>query len=207
MNVKGIVGPSPATDGSPVELRFSNARELIVAQAHGKYAEAVKRGNVYVGGTAASGVAPGTAIGTTAGFSLHNPLGSKVGLSVLRATMGYVSGTMGAGVIHWLANVNTQLALPTGTAITLYNAAIGARSAPTGLAFTTATIATPLVLRPFASIGASLATTAVQPWQIVEDVDGEFLVLPGGTLSLHATAAAGTTPLVVYGITIEEIAL
>ena len=207
MKISGIVGPSPVTDGSPAELRFGNARELIVATGHGKYAEAVKRGNVYTGGTAATGVAPGTAIGTTAGFALHNPLGSKVGLSVLRATMGYVSGTMGAGVVHWLANVNTQLALPTGTAITLYNAAIGARTTPTGLAFTTATIATPLILRPFASLTALLATTADSLYQISEDVDGEFFVLPGGTLSLHATAAAGTSPLVVYGITIEEIAL
>jgi len=204
---EGRVGPRSVTDGTSVTLRLSNAAELVVAQAHGKYAEAVKRGNVWSGGTAATGVAPGTAIGTTAAFSVHNPLGNKVGLSILRATMGYISGTLGAGVVHWLANVNPQLALPTGTAITMYNAALGLRTTPAGLAFTTATIAAPLILRPFASIGASLATTAVQPWQIVEDVDGEFLVLPGATISLHATAGAGTSPLVVFGVTWEEIPL
>ena len=121
--------------------------------------------------------------------------------------MGYVSGTLGAGVVTWNANVNPQLALPTGTAIVANNAALGVRTAPVGLPFTTATIAAPVVLRPFASIGASLASTAVQPWQIVEDVDGEFFVLPGTGISLHATAAGGATPLVVFGITWEEIAL
>jgi len=44
--------------------------------------------------TAATGVAPGTAIGTTAAFSLHNPLGSGVRLAILVASLAYISGTL-----------------------------------------------------------------------------------------------------------------
>lgn len=34
---------------------------------------------------------------------------------------------------------------------------------------------------------------------------GEFVVAPGCAINLHATAAAGTTPLVVFGMVWEEI--
>jgi len=165
----------------------------------------VARGRCFSGGTAATGVAPGTAIGTTAAFSLTNPLSSGVNLVILRASMGYVSGTLGAGVVHYLANVNTQLALPTGTAITAYNCLLGSAVAAAGKPLTTATIASPLILRPFVSLTALLASTAVAPWQVVDEVAGEFIIGPGATLSLHATAAAGSTPLVVYGMTWEEV--
>ena len=194
-------------NGSSLTLLGDNEGMGLVAQGHAKYYEAVRRGSVFSGGTAATGVAPGTAIGTTAAFSLHNPLGSGKYLVVLRASMGYVSGTLGAGVIHYLANIDTQLARPSGTAITARNVLLGSNAAAVAMPLTTATIASPLILRPFVSLGASLATTAVQPWQIVEDVDGEFVVGPGATLSLHGTAAAGTSPLVVFGMTWEEVSI
>lgn len=182
----------------------SCAAQAIFA-AHGKYHDAVLRGKVYSGATAPTGVAPGTALGTTAAFSLYNPAGSGFNLHVLRASMGYVSGTLGAGVVSWIANVLPTAAATTGTAITKINNLFGG-AAGVGLLFTTATIPSPTICRPFCSLGASLASTATQPWQIVEDVDSEFVVTPGCTLSLHGTAAAGTSPLVIFGITWEEFA-
>lgn len=206
MRIFGLVGPRKSSDGASVEPRLGQYGESVVGQAHAKYYEAVSRGRVFSGGTAASGVAPGTAIGTTAAFTLANPAGAKVNLVVLRASVGYVSGTLGAGVIHYVANLNPIAAAVTGTAITAVNALIGSRLQATGLPFTTATLpATPTILRPFVSLGASLASTAVQPWQIVEDVDGEFVIAPGCALSLEGTAAAGSSPLVAFGLTWEEV--
>jgi len=125
---------------------------------------------------------------------------------VLRAAMAYLSGTLGAGPIVYAANVNPAAAAVTGTAIVPTNALLGSQLQAVGAPKTTATLpATPTILRPFASLGASLATTAVQPWQIVEDVDGEFEIGPGAALSLMGACAAGTSPLVLFGMTWEEV--
>ena len=188
-----------------VPLLGGDEGEAVVSSRNAKYYEAVRRGRVWTGGTAATGVAPGTAIGTTGAFTLANPAGSQRKLVVLRASMGYVSGTLGAGVVHYLASVNPNAAAVTGTAIAAVNAQIGNQDKPAGLPFTTSTLPTaPTVLRPFVSLGASLASTAAAPWAVEDDVDGEFEILPGCALTLHATAAAGSSPLVVFGITWEE---
>jgi len=202
---EGRVGPFTVQDGVSASLRFGRLSDLIVNDGHARYKEAVSRGRVFSGGTAATGVAPGTAIGTTAAFAITNPLGSGFNLVILRASMGYVSGTLGAGVIHYLANTNTQLALPTGTAITAVNALLGSGNAAVARPFTTATIASPTILRPFVSSVAMTAAQTHAPWQTVDEVAGEFIVTPGATLSLHGTMTAGSSPLVVFGMTWEEV--
>ena len=90
----------------------------------GLYALA-RAGQVFHAVTAASGVAPGTAIGTTAAFTLYNPVGSGVNMVVLQGLMSYVSGTLGAGMVEWVANVNPAAAAVTGTAIVPVNALLG----------------------------------------------------------------------------------
>ena len=198
------VGVQRAPDGDLRVARAGRDLDTIVSNLHGRFYEQAKRGGVFTGQTAATGVAPGTAIGTTAAFSLFNPAGSGVDLVVLKATMGYVSGTLGAGFISYVANIDPAAAATTGTAITPVNALLGGGKG-LGKPFTTATIPAPSVVRPFCSLGASLASTAVQPWQISDDVDGAIVVAPGCTISLHGTAAAGTSPLVVFGMTWEEV--
>ena len=177
-----------------------------VALKHGALADAALDGRLFHAATAATGVAPGTAIGTTAAFALTNPAGSGVRLLIAKASLGYISGTLGAGTVWHLATIDPQDAIPTGTAI-VEVPAITNGAGPQGRAFTTATLAVaPKIIRPFCSLGASLASTAVQPWQITEDVDGAIVIVAGCTYVLHATAAAGTAPLVAFGVTWEEIA-
>ena len=205
MFLEGRVGGQQLANGSlaPISLTKDGAINALV---YGKYAEAVLRGIVWSGSTAATGVAPGTSVGTTAAFSLYNPIGSGVRLVVLRTTMGYISGTLGAGTVHYLANTNPSATATTGTAITAKNALLSDATSA-GRPFTTATIPSPSLLRPFCSLQASLASTAVAPWYMVDDVDGEFIVPPGCTLSLHATAAGGSSPLVVFGMTWAEVTI
>lgn len=154
--------------------------------------------------TAQTGVAPGTAHGTTAPFTLYNPIGSGVDLVVLESNMGYVSGTLGAGVVSYVANIDPTAAAVTGTAITKVNGRLGG-SAGVARAFTTATLpAAPTAVRPAFSLQASLASTAVAPWTAKDVVDGAIVIPPGCALSLEATAAAGSSPLVVFGMTWYE---
>ena len=205
--MSGLVQRANVASGAYADARMEYDRSLAVFAAHADYYDSVRRGGVFVGGTAVTGVAPGTAIGTTAAFSLYNPLGSGINLVVLRATMGYVSGTLGAGVITYLANNNPAAAATTGTAITAVNCLMGG-AVSAARPFTTATLpVAPTVMRPFVSLQASLASTATAPWQVAEDVRGEFIVTPGCTISLHGTTAAGSSPLVVFGMTWEEFAV
>ena len=118
--------------------------------------------------------------------------------------MGYVSGTLGAGSIWHLVNEDDQQTVPTGTPITEIPGKAGGPG-PKCIALTTATIVAPSIVRPFCSLGASLATTAAAPWQVRDEVDGAIIIPPGCAYSLHGTAAAGTTPLVVFGVTWEEV--
>lgn len=208
MKLEGKVGPQVLADGNDADVRLNKVGALAVADAAARYYEAVSRGNVYRGSTAVSGVAPGTSIGTTAAFSLWNPPDSGVNLVLLEVSVGYISGTLGAGTIFFVANTNTNAAATTGTAITAVNALVGKTSAAIGKPLTTATLpATPTLVGPFCSLQASLASTAVAPWQIHRYLDGSLAVSPGGTLSLEGVTAAGSSPLLVFGVAWEEVAV
>jgi len=177
-----------------------------VASVSAAYQEAVARGRVFRGQTAVSGVAPGTTISTTAAFSLYNPKGSGVNLVIWEFSLGYLSGTLGAGTVAITANTNIAAAATTGTTIAPVNALVGAPFAATGQSLTTATLpAAPSLIGTFCSLGASLASTAVAPWQIVRYVNGSIVVAPGGTVSLQGVTAAGTSPLVLLGAAWEEV--
>lgn len=170
----------------------------------GKYGEACRRGLLFHGMTAVTGVAPGTALGTTGAFTLSNPINSNVDVVVLQGQMGYVSGTLGAGVVTWNIGALPTETAPTGTLILARN---GLSDGPASRvrAFTTSTIVAPTPIRVFASLGASLASSVVAPWTIKDDVDGGIILRPGGNLTLHATAAAGTSPVVVFSAAWLEI--
>lgn len=200
------VGPVNQADGTTPTARGGKEGQMIVAQGHGKYYEATSRGKCFAAQTAATGVAPGTALGTTGAFTIHNPLGSGVRLAIQKLGMGYVSGTLGAGVVHIAVNKNPNAAAPTGTAITPTNLDVGSSATANGLAFTTSTLATtPTAIGQLCSLGASLASTAAAPWDVEKDIDGEIVLEPGCSLTLHATAAAGTAPLVVFRGSWQEI--
>lgn len=169
-----------------------------------EFYEGVKEGGVYSATTALTGVAPGTSVSTTSAFTLYNPRGSNVNLVIIEGSMGYVSGTLGAGVVTWNANTDDESAIPTGTAIVEVNMFVGAGNNALGQALTTATIVAPTPVRVFGNLGASLASTAVQPWVLRDRVDGAIVVKPGCAISLHATAASGTSPLVIFNVVWKE---
>jgi hypothetical protein len=56
-------------------------------------------------------------------------------------------------------------------------------------------------------MGAFLATTAVPPWDTIDVVDGSLVLEPGSGVMLQGVAAAGTTPLVIFGMVWEELML
>lgn len=207
LQVLGDVGPQTLGDGVSAPFRLGRTGETIVQELHGRYYEAVKRGNVYVASTGAAGVAPGTALSTTPPLTIYNPAGTGVDLVVMQSWLAYISGTLGAGALVWGVNNNPVQAAPTGgTTLTPINALISSNLGK-GKAYQGSTLAAaPTIFRPFCSLGASLATTAVQPWQVYEPTDGAIVIPQGCSASLQAIAAAGTSPLVLLSATWEEVA-
>lgn len=199
------LGQQTIAPGSTGEGSISPTGEEVVSQLHGNLYEQNRRGNVYMGVTAVTGVAPGTAIGTTAAFALYNPLNSGVNLGVLQASMSYLSGTLGIGFVNWIyhtAAVQAGAAI-TGTAISVVQGN-GAGGAGKGKPLTTATVVAGVLARAFGNLPPMLASSVLTPWRLDDYVGGALIVPPGAGVSLQATAAAGTTPLVIFGCTWEE---
>lgn len=105
-----------------------------------------------------------------------------------------------------MGSIPTQVTVPTGgTEITPTCSLLGA---PRGVAraFSLSTfISAPAIIRPVFNLGAFTAATALAPQDCDVLVDGGIVVPPGAAIALQGIAAAGTTPLVILGITYEEI--
>lgn len=207
IDVYGRVGPGYATDGNSAEPRLTKDLGVVVQHLHSSYFEAVTRGQIFTASTGVAGVAPGTALSTTPPFTLYNPLGSGVNLVIVSASLGYISGTLGAGTVVYAVNNNIAQAAPTGgTTLTAINGLIGNASASKAKVFQGSTLATtPTILRD-AFILPAFAGAAAAPSPPVRDiVDGAMVVMPGAALSLQAIAAAGTSPLALFSMTWEEV--
>lgn len=200
-----VKGLKAVANGVQAAMRGDSTGAGVFAQAHGEWADASVNSRVMVVSNAVAGVAPGTAFSATPPMALWNPPGSGFNLSILKATMGYVSGTLGIGQVYY-AYWPSQTGVPsTGTELTPICTSIGFPRG-VGRAFTGSTLAgTVLVAKPAFLLPPMLATSVFPITNIFDEVRGEFTVPPGAVFALQAIAAAGSTPLVTFGLTWEEI--
>lgn len=200
----GTRGVEERNDGLTRQIRLDTGGSQVFTQSHGKLHEAAVRGKLFVA-TIAS-VAPGTALSTAPALQLYNPTGSGKLLSIKKVSLGYVSGTLGAGsMVH--SFYASQTAAPTsGTALTVRPLRLGSASTSVATAHSGSTIAgTSVMLRPSMIVGASLASTAYSPDIINDEVDGSIVVQPGVVWCFQGVAAAGSSPLVMLSVTFEEL--
>ena len=191
--------------GSTEALRGDNTGAIVVTQAHAVNAEAVLGRATFIVSTAVGGVAPGTALSTTPPLVLLNPLNSGKTLIVISTSLGYVSGTLGAGSIVY-AHYTPQATIPSGgtelTPIRTYIAPVRG----IGRVFQGSTLSgTPVILRPAYMMGAALASTALGISIAKDLVDGAICVPSATAFVMQGIAASGSTPLVLMSITWEEI--
>jgi hypothetical protein len=202
---EGRIGILPGQDGGQQPLRLARSGALIMAQGHASFAESVLRGNVMEAANAVAGVAPGTVLATTPPFALWNPPSSGKNLVIMKATMGYVSGTLGGGTVLF-AIVPSQVTVPSGGAELVPNNAMIGYPRGVGRAFAGSTLAAvPIILRPSFVMGAWLATTATPPGNEMDIVDGGIVLPQSTVLVMQAIAGAGTSPLVIFSMTWEEV--
>jgi len=200
MQPTGLVGQvNKIADGSTnVQFKQGNQGNAIVDQLHGNCYEAALRGNLY---TLANQAAVTTTAGlatTFTGLAIANPSGSGVNLILRRFSVGQVAVAV-AGSVGLMAGAGAAA----GTLVPQNCLIGGPTSKATGSA--SATIATPILLGTYGSVG-SLATTGygLQPG-IVVDLQGSIVVPPGQYLASYTTAAC--TSAFVFGFVWEECAV
>ncbi len=203
------VGPVLIADGNtPPSGRQGKTSEAAVTQTHGKYYEAASRGVLFAAADQGVGITVQVTITTTATLSLHNPLGSQKRLAICKLSIAYFTGTLGAGAFyHGYNPVGTTLP-SSGTSLVARNTDIGNQPATVavGVAISGPTVVAGTVLYPFATSLPILASTAVTPFSLEEDVDGAIVLEPGAVYQLLGVfGGTGSTPKISAGILWEEI--
>ena len=225
MLLNGTVGELVSTDGAspPSGIRQGRQGDLIASELHGRFYEQNFRGRLYSGGIPLTAVNAATNTTATLGptavpiLGLWNPSSSTVNLVVLQAMMTVALTALqntGLGALLWCTSVgNSNLTLGNAplNRKTLLNAGSLAKDM-SGIALTGLT--NNLIVRNVSPLGsgnlyniASLGTAA--GWSTtsapeVENVDGAWIIPPGGVIAL----LAATTPVahsIASGITWEEV--
>lgn len=187
--------------------------QQLVDGLHGRHFEATRNNRMFIATSATGGIALIVSATTGGHPTLWNPLGSGRILNIKRLLLAYVSGTNAPGSLAWNltspagAQVATAGAILTATAVAVVNAAAGgpvdskAIWSPTTNTFTAA----PTYYRPTnLSLFTGAAATAVAPFTLGEEYDGDFLVLPGAAVSLVSVQAT-TTSLFRVMVLFEEV--
>lgn len=195
--LRGLVGPQNVSDGSGSLFRAGRTGEIIIGAGHGGYYEAVKRGRVFVGSNAITGLAIPIYSAKANALTLWNPTGNNFDLVLLATILGHHSTTGLMGVVCYGtiipagANIGTAAPFPTATLADPVNALLGQGMKSTAL-FSPAvntTTATPAQLMPFCSVLPVTSAQTVQPYQVIDYVDGRIVIAPGSAIQLLGSTA------------------
>lgn len=211
------VGPQVATDGATVIQRASRDGATVISDAHGHWSEAATRQKLFTAylsqgtSTVAAGNIVGAAAAASTQFAVWNPLGSGINLVLQKLIIQIYSGTPTAGgltistfnasaVASTLATAgavrNNFVNGPTGSGLCLASA--GGTTLTGGLILT--------ALRNSVICGSGTAVASASGIVgVVDNIDGEVVVPPGFGV-VPTWAGAGTTFLVGYSLSWEELA-
>ncbi len=203
MRLQGKVGSQRLAPGAEGDIRLNRSGDIVVSQGHGKYLEAVLDGNVYIGANLG-----GTPVTTQAGLSattpaltLHNPVGSGVYLSLLTVTVDITTSPAAAAGLMLAYNLKSAAAPTATTLAQVTNALIDNGKLPIGQCYRISTLAAaPLAFR---YIGGSTGANAISGIQLIDNIDGEVIILPGVVVSIQGTSAAA----ILASFSWEEILL
>jgi hypothetical protein len=204
------VGLITSADGAINPPRADRSGAGVTTNAHGRYQEAVLRGNVYTvslihNTVATTNNSPATAAGNPL-VGAYNPVGSGKNLVILRAVVANESGTPAAQPLFvWNVIPNAGITAA-GTApvnnLTFTNTGSVAKafsnSATTGSPAGT-------VLRAIGGATAVLITSGMLT--LVEETAGEIIVQPGQFVGIYVGNGAGTTWIVSAAMSWEEVSI
>jgi len=184
------VGPITSADGGINPTRGGKTGEVIATDAHGRYHEAVSRGNCFFAANqAAATFAVGLTTTTVTSFAVTNPVGSGKNLSLLQVE--FINNSVIVAVVGLSVMPISATAVTQNTALVVRNAFIGNGSIGAGLAASGVTFPNAAVVAKalFATVSTS---TTVTPPPSVYDLGGSILLAPGTACAvLSNTASTG----------------
>lgn len=205
---EGFVGEGKAGvgDGTAARFRQGKTGEAVFSMAHGRLYEASSRGLMFTASVPVAGVAHGTAFGTTVPLTIYNPPLSGVNLALKRLVLGYVSGTLGAGFIGIGQSFQGNSA-PSGTALVPVSNLLGSSGGGKARFFSGANsvTGTPTIVRPSFTYSAFAGAAGPIPPPLVDEIDDELIVVPGGLVAFQGIGTGGTTPLILIACSFEEV--
>ncbi len=200
--INGQPGIQTVADGAAGTGRMDHQGALVVQEANPVLTEITYRGQTFAAAIPpGTGQAHGTAISTTAAFCLANPATSGKNLVLQEINAGYISGTLGAGILALLVhNTAPPITAPSGgTAITPTNMLLGFGTVSvSNCRFNCTVPATGIMIRTLFNM-SQIAATAALTVPAVYYLHGGVIIAPGTAVSVQGVAAAGATPLIVVG--------
>ena len=198
----GTVGPSQAASGVDAKIRLGNQRELITGFAHGKYAEASQRGNLFMAQAIVTAPVIWTTETGTGGPLLWNG-SSTVKASILAVGYGVTVVTTVAAAIG-LTGGGGQSAAPTSTtAIDSTGNLLVGGAASACTAYRVGTTVENKWFLPLADVHTGALTVDTGGFHWI-DLEGMLTVPPSSFVSVAASATA-TTLVMQVALIWEEI--
>lgn len=198
-------------NASPFTAEQSGASR--VADAHGRYVDAVRNGNVYAlsarNMTNAAGQGYAQAAAATVNFVFWNPLTSGVLLALYKFSFVTLSGTPAAGEINYQISAgNSITSTANGTHVNAFTGSIAGSKAKSWVKTAAAAIAGTAAFNDLRPAFASSATAAGLNYAAVaaDPLEGEIILQPGMAFT-YGTGGAGTTWVVSAGLLWEELPL
>ena len=191
------------TDGILAPARLGDAYGLATMDAHPRYYDAVRRGNVFLV-TNSAAQALSTNSTTATGIILYNPANSGKNLAILEVIVQFAS--LGAGVIVTCLTGGIQATAVTQTTTNVangvVNALIGGGNTSRTTVGSSATIATANIQRILPIGAAATLSGSTSLLSVKDEVAGALVIPPGYVTSLQCVTTAET----VWGqISWEEI--
>jgi len=203
------------SNGAVNPSRSDKTGALVVTDGHGHWSEAASQQKLFTAilsqgtTTVAAGNIVGAAAAASTQFAVWNPLGSSVNLVLQKLRIQQYSGTPTAGGLTLsyfnASGVATFLSTSGAVHSNYINGPLGqgvCLASAAGAALTGGSALTTLLNTGWSSSATALASPAGIGY--VENFDGEVVVPPGFGV-VPTWAGAGTTYLVGYSLTWEEV--
>lgn len=187
---EGTVGPNPGALGAIKPMRFDGTGAQVMSDAHGRYAEAARRGTLFVATNVAAQAISVALTTTYTGLCISNPLGNTRNAELLGVGFALSVAPAAIATLHViggysaLANVTHTAAL---AAPGIQNCLLGTGPASSLKADTQATIVNPGYVLPL--MGGFTAAALPSSPMVWVDLAGLLVVPPGAWVALGALTA------------------
>lgn len=184
MQIEGIVGPRALLDGALAGMRQGRTGEIITADSHGRYAEAARRGRLFIAanqGAQAVSVALATAY---TGICLSNPIGSNKNVELLAAGFALSVAPAAIASLHLIGGYSAVTQVVHTTPLVPIVTKLDGSAGAVAKADASATIVAPQYLMPLMG-GFTAAALPSGPIAWV-DIGGIFVLPPGAFICIGA---------------------